>query len=163
MNSFYLETAKKHGANISIGLVCLVVLVLSDELPLEIKEALQTSLGRVVLVLLIGVTFATAHPFVGALSILAFWRLNNITPYKTVQIDTEEELEKQQNEEKVITATDMPLYNEPNAIVSSDIGGTLEEEIIAKMAPKKQNKHASTGSYVPILDTSITASELGEA
>jgi hypothetical protein len=58
-------------------------------------------------------------------------------------------------------ADDLPRYNNADAVVSSDIGGTLEEEVIANMAPIKRTVGGpSTDTYVPVLDTTIASSEL---
>ena len=59
-------------------------------------------------------------------------------------------------------ADDMPQYNNIDQVVSGDIGGTLEEEVISNMAPLKTVGTPSTQTYVPVLDTSITASNVGD-
>ena len=172
MNSLHLETAKKHGVSIAIVVVCLFILLCGNDLPAEMMDWANTSMGRVVMIFAVGATFATAHPIAGVLAIIVFWNLSLSAPVsmqqkpsKTVHFEPEQQ-EPQQADTNAQTesAMDMPLYNNTDAAVSADINGTLEEEVIVNMAPLKQSMNGpSIGAYVPVLDTSITATEIGEA
>lgn len=160
MNTHMVDV-KKHGVIILASAICVLVILFDSSLPSEIIDGVQTNVGKVVMALILIAIFASVHPIVGVLAILAFWKLSVAESHGSKNVRFEDD--------KTTTAgvpgagaEDTPRYNNADAVVSGDIGGTLEEEVISNMAPLKKSVGApSTETYVPVLDTSITASDVG--
>ncbi len=162
MNSHMVDV-KKHGVSLLASAICVLVILFDSSLPREIVDGAQTSVGKVVMALILIAIFAAAHPIVGVLAILAFWKLSVAESRGSKNVRFEEDKSKPAGVPGA-GADDIPQYNNADAVVSGDIGGTLEEEVISNMAPLKKSVGApSTETYVPVLDTSITASNVGEA
>lgn len=165
MNPIHMVTAKKHGVSIAIGILSVLLMLFDTSLPREITDGVSSITGKVFMALLLVGVFSSAHPIAGVLAILALWKLSmngSSDNSKTVRFE-----EQPYDEQQATTtgpqagADDIPRYNNAGANVSADIGGTLEEEVVAKMAPVKPSVAGpSTEAYVPVLDTSITASEV---
>lgn len=161
MNTHMVDV-KKHGVSILASAICVLVILFDSSLPREIVDGAQTNVGKVVMALILISMFAAAHPIAGVLAILAFWKLSVAESHGSKNVRFEDD---KSNTTGVpgTGAADTPQYNNADAVVSGDIGGTLEEEVISNMAPLKTSAGApSTETYVPVLDTSITASNVGE-
>ena len=161
MNTHMVDV-KKHGVTILASAICVLVILFDSSLPREFIDGAQSSVGKVIMALILIAVFASIHPIVGVLAILAFWKLSVAESHGRKNVRFEDE---QPTTVGVPGkgADDMPQYNNADAVVSGDIGGTLEEEVISNMAPLKTSVGApSTETYVPVLDTSITASNVGE-
>jgi hypothetical protein len=153
---------KKHGVSILASAICVLVILFDTSLPSDIVDGAKTSAGKVVMALILIAIFASVHPIAGVLAILAFWKLSVAESHGSKNVRFEDDKSKTAGVPGV-GANDMPQYNNADAVVSGDIGGTLEEEVISNMAPLKRSVGApSTETYVPVLDTSITASNVGE-
>jgi hypothetical protein len=160
-----MVTAKKHGVSIAIGILSVLLLLFDTSLPREITDGADSITGKVFMALLLVGVFYSAHPIAGVLAILALWKLSmngSSDVSNTVLFEEQPSDEQRPNTNKPSTgADDIPRYNNAGANVSADIGGTLEEEVVANMAPvKKSVAGPPTETYVPVLDTSITASEV---
>ena len=170
MNPIHMVTAKKHGVSIAIGILSVLLMLFDTSLPREITDGVSSITGKVFMALLLVGVFSSAHPIAGVLAILALWKLSmngSSDNSKTVRFEEQPYDEQPYDEHQATTtgpqsgADDIPRYNNAGANVSADIGGTLEEEVVAKMAPVKPSVAGpSTEAYVPVLDTSITASEV---
>ena len=153
---------KKHGMSILVGVIFIVIILLETSLPREIIDAAKTNVGKVVMALILIAMFSSFHPIAGVLAILAFWKISTseTTSKKIIHFDDDS---TGSSTVPKTGADDIPQYNDAGDVVSGDIGGTLEEEVISKMAPLKTVDAKSTETYVPVLDTSITATNLDEA
>jgi hypothetical protein len=161
MNTHMVDV-KKHGVSILASAICVLVILFDSSLPREVVDGAQTNVGKVVMALTLIAIFASVHPIVGVLAILAFWKLSVAESHGSKNVRFEDD-KSQAAGVPGTGADDMPQYNNADAVVSGDIGGTLEEEIISSMAPLKKSVGApSTETYVPVLDTSITASNVGD-
>lgn len=156
-----LVNMENHAIDIVLGAVCIIFLLVDTKLPQDIVYGLKSSLGKVIIGLILISIFYAAHPIVGVLSILVFWKLSESG------IDMVEHVEKDiipQGKEYARTAQgpeEKLQYNNSNEVVSSDIDGTLEEEVVSKMAPLKPCESGpSPENYSPVLDTSIPSSNL---
>ena len=161
MNLQMIDT-KKHGMSILVSVVFILIILLETSLPREIIDVAKTSVGKVIMALILIAMFSTVHPIAGVLAILAFWKISvsETQPQKNVQFD--DNVTGSSSVPKT-GADDIPQYNNADEVVSGDIGGTLEEQVISNMAPLKTVGSPSTETYVPVLDTSITATNLDEA
>jgi len=160
MNLQMVDT-KKHGVSILVSIVFIFVILFETSLPREIIDATQTSIGKVVMALILIAMFASVHPIAGVLAILAFWKISVDDSHATKNVRFDDNANSYTVPKT--GADDIPQYNNTNEVVSGDIGGTLEEEVISNMAPLKTVGTPSTETYVPVLDTSITASNVDEA
>lgn len=161
--NFPMVDMKKHGLTFIASSICVLLILFDTSLPREILDAAKTDVGKLFMAIILIGMFSTTHPIAGVLAIIAFWKLSIIETQgsKTVRF----------NEDKRPASTvpkrgadDMVQYNNTNEVVSGDVGGTLEEEMVTKMAPlKKASGGSSTETYVPVLDTSINATSIDSA
>jgi len=162
MNSPMVDM-NKHGMTLIASVICVLVILFDTSLPREIIDGAKSNIGKVFMALILIAMFATTHPIAGVLAIIAFWKLSVSESYYSKSVSFKEP-EQASAPAPSTGADDIPKYNNANAVVSGDIGGSLEEEMVAKMAPpKKSSGETSTETYVPVLDTSITATSLESA
>ena len=161
MNLQMIDT-KKHGMSILVSVVFILIILLETSLPREIIDAAKTNVGKVVMALILIAMFSTVHPIAGVLAILAFWKISTSESKTKKNVDFDDNAKGSSSVPKT-GADDIPQYNNADEVVSGDIGGTLEEQVISNMAPLKTVGSPSTETYVPVLDTSITATNLDEA
>jgi hypothetical protein len=152
----------KHGVSILVSAIFVIVILFETSLPRELIDAAQTNIGKVVMALILITMFASVHPIAGVLAILAFWKISVNKSHSRKNVQFDDNVTTSSTVPKT-GADDIPQYNNANDVVSGDIGGTLEEEVISNMAPLKTVGTPSTQTYVPVLDTSITATSLDEA
>ena len=161
MNLQMVDT-KKHGVSILVSAIFVFVILFETSFPDDIIDIAQSNIGKGAMALILIATFASIHPIAGVLAILAFWKISADDSRSKKNVRFDDNVSSSISVPKT-GADDMPQYNNTDEVVSGDIGGTLEEEVISNMAPLKTVGSPSTQTYVPVLDTSITASNVGEA
>ena len=152
---------KKHGVSILVSAIFVFVILFETSFPDDIIDIAQSNIGKVGMALILIATFASIHPIAGVLAILAFWKISIDDSRSKKNVRFDDKVSSSISVHKT-GADDMPQYNNIDQVVSGDIGGTLEEEVISNMAPLKTVGTPSTQTYVPVLDTSITASNVGD-
>lgn len=152
---------KKHGVSILVSAIFVFVILFETSFPDDIIDIAQSNIGKVGMALILIATFASIHPIAGVLAILAFWKISIDDSRSKKNVRFDDKVSSSISVPKT-GADDMPQYNNIDQVVSGDIGGTLEEEVISNMAPLKTVGTPSTQTYVPVLDTSITASNVGD-
>lgn len=160
MNLQMVDT-KKHGVSILVSAIFVFVILFETSFPDDIIDIAQSNIGKVGMALILIATFASIHPIAGVLAILAFWKISIDDSRSKKNVRFDDKVSSSISVPKT-GADDMPQYNNIDQVVSGDIGGTLEEEVISNMAPLKTVGTPSTQTYVPVLDTSITASNVGD-
>jgi len=151
---------KKHGLSILVSTLFVLVILFESSLSRDVIDAAQSNMGKVAMALILIAIFASIHPITGVLAILAFWKIS-VDDSHVKNVRFEDDNSKTTGVPST-GADDMLQYNNTDAVVSGDIGGTLEEEVISKMAPLKSVGEPSTETYAPVLDTSINSSNVGE-
>ena len=152
---------KKHGVSILVSAIFVFVILFETSFPDDIIDIAQSNIGKVGMALILIATYASIHPIAGVLAILAFWKISIDDSRSKKNVRFDDKVSSSISVPKT-GADDMPQYNNIDQVVSGDIGGTLEEEVISNMAPLKTVGTPSTQTYVPVLDTSITASNVGD-
>ena len=110
---------KKHGMSILVSIMFILIILLETSLPREIIDVAQTSVGKVVMALILIAMFSTVHPIAGVLAILAFWKISTSESQtkKTVQFDDNA---KSSSGVPKTGADDIPQYNDAGDVVSGD-------------------------------------------
>jgi len=130
-----MKAEKKH--SLVLELLFVIYIMFDIDTPLEVAKLVDTQLGNVI-VMLLGLTmFAAAGPIAGILGLLAAYTLIKRSNLKTGGI-----LMQSENKAEEIKMTMLKKFN--------DFPKTLEEEVVAEMAPIVRND-GSQGNFKPVL------------
>ena len=130
-----MKAEKKH--SLVLELLFVIYIMFNIDTPLEVAKLVDTQLGNVI-VMLLGLTmFAAAGPIAGILGLLAAYTLIKRSNLKTGGI-----LMQSENKAEEIKMTMLKKFN--------DFPKTLEEEVVAEMAPIVRND-GSQGNFKPVL------------
>ena len=131
-----MKAEKKH--SLVLELLFVIYIMFDIETPLEVAKLVDSPMGNVVVVLLALSMFAAAGPIAGILALLAAHTL-----IKRSTLQTGGVLLQSENKAEEIK---MDMLNKFN-----DFPKTLEEEVVAEMAPIVRND-GSQGEFKPVLN-----------
>ena len=130
-----MKAEKKH--SLVLELLFVIYIIFDIDTPLEVAKLVDTQLGNA-MVMLIGLSmFAAAGPIAGILGLLAAYTLIKRSNLKTGGI-----LLQSENKAEEIKMKMLKKFN--------DFPKTLEEEVVADMAPIVRND-GSQGKFKPVL------------
>jgi len=130
-----------------IAILLVLYLLFDIETPMYLANLVDTTLGNIVVWLLVVTIFFSSNIIVGLLSVVAGYELIQRSRSVTGNL----QLEQINNAEKI--KLDM-LDNYNNYPV------TLEEEVVSKMAPLVNENSYSTSNYQPVLNNLHDASNI---
>ena len=128
-----MKAEKKH--SLVLELLFVIYIMFDIETPVELAKLVDSSMGNIVVVLLALSMFAAAGPIAGILALLAAHTL-----IKRSSLQTGGVLMQSENHAEEIKM--LKQYN--------DFPKTLEEEVVADMAPIVRND-GSQGDFKPVL------------
>lgn len=131
-----MKAEKKH--SLVLELLFVIYIMFDIETPLEIAKLVDSPMGNVVVVLLALSMFAAAGPIAGILALLAAHTL-----IKRSTLQTGGVLLQSENKAEEIKMDMLKQFN--------DFPKTLEEEVVAEMAPIVRND-GSQGEFKPVLN-----------
>ncbi len=123
----------KHGIDIFVALVLLSYIVMDVKTPAIMNKTSETIIGLVILSALALLSFKYLHPIVGVLAIVIIFKL--IVDQRDaggIKYPQYENMAAQSDNTDTFTSQ-LPSTSAPEEIRSND--DTLEEEVIANMAP----------------------------
>jgi len=130
-----MKAEKQH--SLVLELLFVIYIMFDIETPVELAKLVDTPMGNVVVVLLALSMFAAAGPIAGILALLAAHTLIKRSNFKTGGV-----LLQSENHAEEIKMKMLKKYN--------DFPKTLEEEVVAEMAPIVRND-GSQGNFKPVL------------
>jgi hypothetical protein len=148
MESFTSLFKKQHKGELILGILLVIYLVMGLKTPDSIANLLDNIVGKVVVFVIVFYLFAYYNPILGILGLFAAFKLIRGSSITTGS----DALQKYvPTEEK--KASQFSAYNQ--------FPYTLEQEVVAKMAPILQSGSSVTqASYKPLLDNLHYASPL---
>jgi len=148
MESFESLFKKQHKGELILGIILVIYLVMGLKTPETIANLLDNIIGKVVVFIVVIYLFVNCNPILGILALFAAFKLIHSSAITTGS----DALQKYvPTEEK--KASQFSAYNQ--------FPYTLEQEVVAKMAPILQSGSSVTqATYKPILDNLHYASSL---
>jgi hypothetical protein len=158
-----------------LGIIFIFYILLNIQTPAFLATLVDSFVGKVVVVLIASIIFMTTNPVVGVLGFVVAYQL-----IKTASVTTgayamkhylpseESKAREMQSFNSNAFANAQGSYTGTNAGANGDAynkqknSGTLEEEMVEKMAPLIISGAASTLDYKPVLDGQNGAALLTE-
>lgn len=141
MDSFQDLFKKKNIGEMLLGVLFIVYLIMGYKTPSSLASVIDTTYGKVIVVLVALLLFANCNPILG---VLGFFVAYNLISKSEVVTGTYGLNNYMPTEEKKYSA--LTMYNQ--------FPYTLEQEVVKKMAPlnKADTSGANTYSFNPVLD-----------
>jgi hypothetical protein len=141
MDNFEGLFKKKNIGELLLGILFLIYLVMGYKTPTALANAIDTTYGKAIVVVIALALFAYTNPILGVLGFFVAYNLINQSSVATGTYGLDKYLP---TEKKKYTA--LSMYNQ--------FPYTLEQEIVKKMAPinKADSSGSNTYSFSPVLD-----------
>ena len=149
MNTFTDLLKKENAGQVVLIILFLIYLIMGYQTPEPLAQLIDTTYGKVIVVIIAIVLFISANPILG---VIGFFVAFDLIRRSTVATGTYA-LDKYAPTEKK-KATNLSAYNQ--------FPYTLEQEMVKKMAPAKTGGDLLTvaASYTPVLDNLYDAAPL---
>ena len=144
MNYFnkLLKAEKSH--EVILGIIFIIYILLNVNTPSNLSQLIDTPMGNIVVVVIALTVFASTNPIVGILGLIAAYEL---VRRSGIGFPGNNYIASESN--KVI---DFSKFN--------DFPISLEEEVVAKMAPLVRNDAGPNIDYKPVLDDTHDAASI---
>jgi hypothetical protein len=150
-----------------LGIIFVIYILLNVQTPSVIASPIDTIYGKVLVVAVAAVVFLKTNPVIGVLGFVVAYQIIKTSSITTGTYAMRHFLPSErskENEMKSFNVIQSTSDIAPTSISSSADGlvlpGTLEEEMVDRMAPLVISGGESTTSYKPILDGQHGASSL---
>lgn len=148
MERFSSLFKKEHMGELVLAILFIIYLIMGYKTPQSIANLVDTLVGKIVILLIVIYLFMNTHPILAVLALLVGFDLIRRSSVAT-GIDALQKFAP--SEEK--KASQFSAYNQ--------FPYTLEQEVVAKMAPvMKSGSSITKASYKPLLDNLYDASPL---
>ena len=147
MDYFKELLTKKHMPELVLSILFAIYLVLGYQVPDSIASVIDTTLGKIAVVLIALMLFAYSNPVLGVLALLVAYQLIKGASIKTGMAGLEEYYPTEEKKWSPFSATHQFPY-------------TLEEEVVKKMTTQKFNTEYVKAPFRPVLDDTHDASLL---
>jgi hypothetical protein len=138
---------KKHMPELVLALLFSAYLIMGYKLPENVAQMIDSTLGKIVLVLVALMLFGYSNPILGILGLLVAYQLIKNASVKTGMAALEQYYPTEQKKWSPFTATNQFPY-------------TLEQEVVKNMTTQKFNTEYVKAPYRPVLDDTHDASPL---
>jgi len=160
---------EKKPSQLILGIVFFFYILLNVQTPTILATPLDSIFGKVLVFAVAGVVFMKTNPVVGVLGFVVAYQIVKTASVTTGTYAMKHYLPSEENKMKDMRAYNVVEATSPTApasISTSGSGimlpGTLEEEMVDKMAPLViQGNESSLLDYKPVLDGQHGASPLG--
>jgi hypothetical protein len=139
--------SKKNMPQSILSLLFIVYLVMGYKMPDGIATIIDSTFGKVVIVLVALTLFAYSNPILGVLSLLVAYQLIRTASAKTGLASLEEYYPTEEKKWSPFTPTNQFPY-------------TLEQEVVKNMTTQKFNETYVKAPYKPILNDTYDAAPL---
>ena len=133
-----IKAEKRH--QLVLGIVLVLYILLNVKTPDMISNWIDSIYGNIVVVVIAMILFSNSNPVVGILSIIAAYMLLKRSSITTGSFAIQKYLPSEESR-----SSDFSKLNEMPI--------TLEEQMVAKMAPLVKHTPVSQANYQPVLDT----------
>ena len=138
---------KKHMPEFVLTALFVLYLVMGYQLPDAIANLIDTTLGKILVILIALMLFAYSNPVLGVLALLVSYQLIKGASNKTGMAGLEEYYPTEAKKWTPFTSTNQFPY-------------TLEQEVVKKMTTQKFNTEYVKAPFRPTLDDTYDASPL---
>jgi hypothetical protein len=138
---------KRHMPQLVLTVLFVIYLVLGYKMPDNIASAVDTTVGKIVVVLAALMLFAYSHPFLGVLALFVAYQIISSASTKTGLAALEQYYPTEQQKWSPFT----PAHQFPY---------TLEQEVVKTMTTQKFNSSYVKAPFRPVLDDTHDASPL---
>ena len=147
MDSFKDLFTKKHMPEVVLASLFVLYLVMGYQMPEQAATIVDSTIGKIVVVLVALMLFAYSNPILGILALLVAYQLIKSSAVKTGMAGLEEYYPTESKKWTPFTPTNQFPY-------------TLEQEVVKKMASQKFNTEYVKAPFRPILDDTHDAAPL---
>ena len=150
MKNIVKALKKQEPAEIVLGILMIIFLLMGYKLPTSISYVADSFLGKIVMLLIVGYMFAYTNPILAVLALLVAVNImmneSNFSTSQSIQYAPSEENKTSQ----------LTQYNQ--------FPYTLEQEMVKKMAPiMKPGSSISKAEYKPILENTYDATPISSS
>jgi hypothetical protein len=138
---------KRHIPQLFLAFLFVIYLVLGYKMPENVASAVDTTVGKIIVVLAALMLFAYSHPFLGVLALFVAYQMINTASTKTGLAALDKYYPTEQQKWSPYT----PAHQFPY---------TLEQEVVKTMTTQKFNTSYVKAPFRPILDDTHDASPL---
>jgi hypothetical protein len=138
---------KKNMPELVLGSLFVLYLVMGYQMPEQAATIVDSTIGKIVVVLVALMLFAYSKPILGILALLVAYQLIKSSSVKTGMAGLEEYYPTESKKWTPFTPTNQFPY-------------TLEQEVVKKMASQKFNTEYVKAPFSPILDDTHDAAPL---
>ena len=138
---------KKHMPELVLISLFVLYLVMGYQMPEQVATIVDSTIGKIVVVLVALMLFSHSKPILGILALLVAYQLIKSASVKTGMAGLEEYYPTESKKWTPFTPTNQFAY-------------TLEQEVVKKMASQKFNTEYVKAPFRPILDDTHDASPL---
>ena len=138
---------KKHMPELLLSSLFVLYLVMGYQVPDGVASMIDSTIGKIVVILVALMLFAYSNPILGILALLVAYQLIKGASVKTGMAALEEYYPTEAKKWSPFTPTNQFPY-------------TLEQEIVKKMATQKFNTEYVKAPYRPTLDDTYDAAPL---
>ena len=141
MDSFQDLLKKKNMGELLLGILFIVYLIMGYKTPTVLANVVDTTYGKVIVVLVALLLFANCNPILGVLGFFVAYNLISKSEIATGTFGLNNYMPTEQKKYSALT-----MYNQ--------FPYTLEQEVVKKMAPlnKADTSGSNTYSFNPVLD-----------
>ena len=148
MESFSSLFKKQHMGELVLVILLIIYLILGLKTPEPIANLIDTLVGKIVIILVVIYLFMYANPILAVVALLAAFDLMRRSSMATGLDALQKYAPSEEKKSSQFTAFNQFPY-------------TLEQEVVAKMAPiMKSGSSLTQASYKPLLDNLYDASPL---
>jgi len=150
MDYFSTLFDKKNMPQLVLSVLFIIYLVMGYKMPENVANAIDTTTGKIIVVLVALMLFAYSNPILGVLALLVAYQLVKGSAIKTGMAALEEYYPTQQKKWSPFTPTHQFPY-------------TLEQEVVKKMTTQKFNTTYVKSAFRPLIEDTHDASPLHNA
>ena len=140
---------KKNMPQLVLAVLFIIYLVMGYKMPSGVANAIDTTAGKIIVILAALGLFAYSNPILGVLGLLVAYQLVKGASIKTGMAGLEEYYPTQQKKWSPFT----PIHQFPY---------TLEQEVVKNMTTQKFNSSYVKSSFTPVLEETYNAAPLSQ-
>lgn len=148
MDSFSDLFKKENMGQVVLCLLFIIYLIMGYKMPDSVAGVVDTIYGKIIVVIVALVLFSFANPILGVLGFFVAFELIRRSSMTTGTYALDHYVPTEVKKESELNAMNQFPY-------------TLEQEVVKKMAPIKENcEPGSTGDFSPVLDDTYDAAPI---
>ena len=147
MDYFSALFDKKNLPQLVLSVLFIIYLVMGYQMPHNVANAVDSTIGKVIIVVIALMLFAYSNPILGVLGLLVAYQLIKGASVRTGMAALEKYYPTEQKKWSPFTPTHQFPY-------------TLEQEVVKKMTTQKFNTNYVKAPYRPALDNTYDAAPL---